>query len=116
MNPCHTWKLCYSLLKILVTLLENQRKPTELPTAKFRRKFLPTDIISSPNLSVYIDRYHPSAIRSVYTDGICSSVHTDRIADRLHSFFGKLQRCDDMDFFRRFYRWNDRGIQTVISV
>jgi hypothetical protein len=41
-----------------------------------------------------------SAIRSVYANGILLSVYTDRSADGLYSFFGKLQRCDDMDFFR----------------
>jgi len=69
-------------------------------------------IIMSPNLSVYTDRLSPLAIRSVYTDGICLSVYTDRIADGLYSFFGKLQRCDEVEFFERFYR----GIQTGISV
>jgi len=45
-----------------------------------------------------------------------SSVCTDRITDRRYSFFGKLQRCDDVDFFRWFYRRNYRGIQTGIVV
>jgi len=57
-----------------------------------------------------------SAIRSVYANGILLSVYTDRSADGLYSFFGKLQRCDDMDFFRWFYQWNDWGIQTGILV
>jgi len=35
----------------------------------------------------------------VAADKIRPSVYTDRITDRLYSFFGKLQRCDDMDFF-----------------
>ena len=48
----------------------------------------------------YTDRAHLSAIRSVYTDGILPSVYTDRIADRRYSFFGKFQRCDDVDYFQ----------------
>jgi len=35
---------------------------------------------------------------------------------RLRHFFFKLQRRDDMDFFRWFYRWNYRGIQIGIAV
>jgi len=85
------------------TLPENRRKPTELPTEFFRQKVLPTEIISSPNLSVFTDSYSPLAIWSVYTDG-------------RYNFFGKLQRCDDVDFFRRFYRQNYQGIQTGIAV
>ena len=54
----------------------------------------------SQNLSEYTDREHPSAIRLVYTDRIHPSVYTDRIADGLYSLFGKLQLCDDVDFFQ----------------
>jgi hypothetical protein len=57
-------------------------------------------IIMSQNLSEYTDREHPSVIRLVYTDRIHLSVYTDRIADGLYSLFGKLQRCDDVDFFQ----------------
>jgi len=77
------------MLYLLSALPEKRRKPTELPT----------EIIMSLLLSVYTDRQYPSEIRSVYTDKICSSVYTDRIADGLYSFFEKLQRCDEVDFF-----------------
>jgi len=73
-----------------MSLPENRRKPTELPTK----------IIPSPFLSVYTDRQYPSVIRSVYTNGRIPSVYTDHITDGLYSFFGKLQRCDDVDFFQ----------------
>jgi len=57
-------------------------------------------MIPSSTLSVYTDRIRPSAIQSVYTDGISLSVYTDRIADGLYSLFGKLQRCGNVDFFQ----------------
>jgi hypothetical protein len=95
------------MLYLLSALPEKRRKPTELPM----------EIIMSLLLSVYTDRQYQSEIRSVYTEKICPSVYTDRIADGLYSFFEKLQRCDEVDFFfRQFYRRNDRGIQTGISV
>jgi len=47
------------MLSYLITLPENRRKPTELPT----------DIIPSQNLSIYTNGLYPSAKRSVYTDG-----------------------------------------------
>ena len=82
------------MLYLLSALPEKRRKPTELPM----------EIIMSLLLSVYTDRQY-------------QSVYTDRIADGLYSFFEKLQRCDEVDFFfRQFYRRNDRGIQTGISV
>jgi hypothetical protein len=63
------------------SLPENRRKPTELPT----------EIIPSPNLSVY----------------------TDGFADEVYSLSGNMQRRGDV---RRFYRRNYRGIQTDIAV
>ena len=77
-----------------MTLPENRRKPTKLPT----------DIIPSQNLSVYTDGHHPSAKRSVYTN---------RFADGVYSLFGNMQRLGDV---RRFYRRNYWGIQTEIAV
>ena len=69
-------------------------------TEFFCWKFLPMEIFLSQNLSVFTDIYKPSAIRSVFANGIHLSVYTDRIADGRYSFFGKLQQCDDVDFFR----------------
>jgi len=80
-----TFKTCH------ITLPENRRKPTELPT----------EIISSQNLSVYTDGINPSAKPSVYTDGIFSSVYTDGFADGVYSLSGNMQRRGDV---RRFYR------------
>jgi hypothetical protein len=54
-----------------ISLQENQRKPTELLMEFFRRKFLQTEIIPSPNLSVFTNKYKLSVIRSVYTDDVC---------------------------------------------
>jgi len=64
-------------------------------------------------LSVYTDGLNPSATRSVYTDGNITSVYTDRVADGVYSLSGNMQWRGDV---RRFYRRNDRGIQTKISV
>jgi len=47
---------------------------------------------------------------------IYSLVYTDRLADGQDTFFWKLQRHDDVDFFRRFYRRKYRGIQTRIAM
>jgi hypothetical protein len=63
-------------------------------------KNLPTKIIPSPLLLVYTDKQYLSVIRSVYTNGCIPSIYIDRITDGLYSFFGKLQRCDDVDFFQ----------------
>jgi len=104
------------IFKAFISLPENRRKPTELPMEFFRRKFLLMKIISSQNLSIFTDIYKSSAIRSVSTDEIRPLVYTDRIADERYSFFGKLQRCDDMDFFKQFYGQNYWGIQTGIVV
>jgi len=65
------------------------------------------DIIPSQNLSIFTNWYSPS---------VTSSVYTDHIADGRDIFFWKLQRGDDMDFFKRFYQWNYWGIQTGIAV
>jgi len=62
---------------------------------------------------VYTDGLDPSEKRSVYTDGNIPSVYTDRFADGLYSLSGNMQRRGDV---RRFYRQNDRGIQTEIVV
>jgi hypothetical protein len=97
------------MLYLLSALPEKRRKPTELPT----------EIIMSLLLSVYTDRQYPSEIRSVYTDKICSSVYTNRIADGLYSFFEKLQRCDEVDFFfqtvlpTEWPRDSNRDLRTV---
>jgi hypothetical protein len=85
---------------------KNRRKSTELPTEFFR-------IIPSQNLSVYTDSLDLSAKRSVYTDRNIPSVSTDRFADGVYSLSGNIQRRGDV---RRFYRRNDRGIQTEIGV
>jgi len=82
---------------------ENRRKSTELPT----------EIIPSQNLLVYTDDLDPSAKWLVYTDGNILSVYIDRFADGVYSLSGNMKRRGDV---RRFYRWNDRGIQTEIVV
>jgi len=67
-------------------------------------------------LSVYTDRQFPSAIRSVYTEGRILSVYTDRIADGLYRFLKSCNNVMTWIFFIWFYRRNDWGIQTEISV
>jgi hypothetical protein len=76
---------------LFITLPENRRKATELPT----------EIIPSPKLSVYTDGFNPSVILSVYTDGNIPSVYTDGFADGVYSSSGNTQRHGDV---RRFYR------------
>ena len=55
-------------------------------------------------------------MRSVYTDGLILSVYTDRIADRIYRILKRRNNVMTWNFFRRFYRQNDQGIQTGISV
>ena len=88
---------------MIVSLPENRRKPTELPT----------EIIPSQNLSVYTDGLDMSAKRSVYTDKNNLSVSTDRFANGVYSLSENIQRRGDV---RRFYGRNDRGIQTEIAI
>ena len=44
------------------------------------------------------------------------SVGTDRIADRLYRFLKSCNGVMTWIFLKWFYRWNDRGIQTGISI
>jgi len=74
-----------------MSLPENRRKATELPT----------EIIPSPNLSVYTDGTIPSVYTEGITDGIFSLVYTDRFGDGIYSLSGNTQRHGDV---RRFYR------------
>jgi len=78
------------------TLPENRRKATELPTEYFHRYYIPTEIIPSPNLSVYTDGFIPSVIPLVYTDGIFPTVYTDGFADGVYSSSGNTQRHGDV--------------------
>jgi hypothetical protein len=58
--------------------------------------------------------------RQMYSVGIYQQMYSIGIyrpyCRWIIQFFVKLKRCDDVDFFRWFYRRNDQGIQTGISV
>ena len=43
-------------------------------------------------------------------------LYTDRIADGIYIILKKRNSVMTWNFFRWFYRWNDQGIQTGISV
>jgi hypothetical protein len=60
--------------------------------------------------------YIPSAIRSVYTDGIILSVYINRIAIGIYRILKRSNDVMTWNFFRWFYQRNDREIQTRISV
>jgi hypothetical protein len=55
-------------------------------------------------------------MRSIYTDGISPSVYTDYITNEIYIILKRWNDVMTLDFFRWFYRRNDREIQTGISV
>ena len=55
-------------------------------------------------------------MRSIYTDGISPSVYTDYITNEIYIILKRWNDVMTWDFFRWFYRWNNREIQTGISV
>ena len=85
----------------------------KLSTEKFRREFIPTNIISSQNLSVYTARMIPSVMPSVYTDGIFPSVYTVGLPTE---YTVRLEIRNGMVTSGDFTDGNYRGIQTVIAV
>jgi hypothetical protein len=75
-----------------------------------------TDGIDSICNTVDIYRQTTSGRRLVYTDGLLSSVYTDHIANGIYRILKRWNSVMTWSFFKRFYRWNDRGIQTGIFV
>jgi hypothetical protein len=84
----------YSLSYIQYFTTRKSDNTNGITDGNFPRQFLPTKIIPSQNLSKLTNRKTPAA------------------SPTARNFFWKLQRQDDVDFFKRIYQQKYRGIQT----
>ena len=70
------------------------------------KNFLSVIFIDGKNSRLHLCQYiprdntHQRYGRSIPMEYVCWYIYIDRIADELYNFFEKLQRCDDVDFFR----------------